>query len=86
MDRRAAGAEFSNVFSSDSLYWKEKFYRYSYFITAHGCQMYDDGTIEWDGSTGGYYEELYRTNGTSSPTSRKEITADEIELHRYKGD
>ena len=37
--------------------WKEKFCGFSYFFTAHGCQMYDDGTIEWDGSTGGYFEE-----------------------------
>ena len=70
-------------------HFRAKFQRvdkYKWTFTAHGCQMYDDGTIEWDGSTGGHYEESYRTNGTSSPTSRKEITADEIELHRYKGD
>ena len=26
-------------------------------FVAHGCQMYEDGTIEWDSSTGGYFEE-----------------------------
>lgn len=24
-------------------------------FTAHGCQIYDDGMIEWDSSTGGYF-------------------------------
>ena len=24
---------------------------------AHGCQIYTDGTIEWNHSTGGYFEE-----------------------------
>lgn len=24
---------------------------------AHGCRLYDNGTIEWDYSTGGYFEE-----------------------------
>lgn len=24
---------------------------------AHGCRLYDDGTIEWDYSTGGYFVE-----------------------------
>ena len=24
---------------------------------AWGCQMFDNGTIEWDGSTGGYFDE-----------------------------
>ena len=31
--------------------------KYKWTFTAHGCQMYDDGTIEWDGSTGGYFAE-----------------------------
>ena len=26
-------------------------------FTAHGCQMYDNGTIEWDYSTGGYFDD-----------------------------
>lgn len=25
-------------------------------FTAYGCQMYEDGTIEWERSTGGYFE------------------------------
>lgn len=25
-------------------------------FTAHGCRMYKDGTIEWDYSTGGFFE------------------------------
>lgn len=26
--------------------------------TVHGVTMYDDGTIEWDYSTGGYFAEI----------------------------
>lgn len=29
----------------------------SWTFTAHGCQMNEDGSIEWDGSTGGYFAE-----------------------------
>ena len=36
--------------------------KYKWTFTAHGCQMYDDGTIEWDGSTGGYFAEDKKTN------------------------
>lgn len=31
--------------------------KYKWTFTAHGCQMYEDGTIEWDGSTRGYFAE-----------------------------
>ena len=40
--------------------YRAKFQRvskYKWTFTAHGCQVYDDGTIEWDGSTGGYFAE-----------------------------
>ena len=36
--------------------------KYKWTFTAHGCQMYEDGTIEWDGSTGGYFAEDDETN------------------------
>lgn len=26
-------------------------------LTAHGCGIYEDGTIDWDWSTGGYFAE-----------------------------
>jgi hypothetical protein len=29
--------------------------RHKWTFTAHGCQMYEDGTIEWNQSTGGYF-------------------------------
>ena len=41
----------------ESFYLNRKFFGYSSFPVAHGCQMYEDGTIEWDSSTGGYFEE-----------------------------
>lgn len=27
-------------------------------LTAHGVGIYDDGTIDWDYSTGGYFDEV----------------------------
>ena len=41
-------------------HFRAKFQRvskYKWTFVAHGCQMYEDGTIEWDSSTGGYFEE-----------------------------
>lgn len=31
--------------------------RSKWTFTAHGCQIYDDGKIEWDQSTGGRFTE-----------------------------
>ena len=41
----------------NNLYLNRKFFGYSHFSVAHGCQMYEDVTIESDSSTGGYFEE-----------------------------
>ena len=32
-------------------------------IRAHGVQIYPDGTIEWDYSTGGYFDETEKRKG-----------------------
>lgn len=29
-----------------------------YTLTAYGCQKYEDGTIEWDGSIGNTFEDV----------------------------
>lgn len=31
--------------------------KHKWTFTAHGCQMYDDGQIEWEHSTNGHFEE-----------------------------
>ena len=46
-------------------HFRAKFQRvskYKWTFTANGCQVYEDGTIEWDGSTGGYFAEDEKTN------------------------
>jgi hypothetical protein len=50
----------SYICLSRSGHYEAEFQRMSkskWTFTAHGCQMYEDGTIEWDGSTGGYFAE-----------------------------
>ena len=66
-------------------HFRAKFQRVSkskWTFVAHGCQMYEDGTIEWDSSTGGYFEE-YNWD-FKSHISIKEIAKYETELYRQK--
>lgn len=42
-------------------------------FTAHGCGMYDNGTMDWDYSSGGQFEEL--DCSPSWYTDKKEVTS-----------
>lgn len=48
-------------FGADAAFINEKS---GWKFQAHGCRLYDNGTIEWDYSTGGYFEEEDSYYGT----------------------